>query len=46
MLNTAQQFLDSAPWMAWWPGLAIFTLALSFNLAGDGLRDLLDPRDY
>jgi peptide/nickel transport system permease protein len=46
MLNTAQQFLGSAPWMAWWPGLAIFTLALSFNLAGDGLRDLLDPRDY
>jgi ABC-type dipeptide/oligopeptide/nickel transport system permease subunit len=46
MLNTAQQFLDSAPWMAWWPGLAIFVLALSFNLAGDGLRDLLDPKDY
>ena len=46
MLNTAQQFLESAPWMAWWPGLAIFSLTLSFNLAGDGLRDLLDPRDY
>jgi ABC-type dipeptide/oligopeptide/nickel transport system permease subunit len=46
MLNTAQQFLESAPWMAWWPGLAIFILTLSFNLAGDGLRDLLDPRDY
>jgi peptide/nickel transport system permease protein len=46
MLNTAQQFLETAPWMAWWPGLAIFLLALSFNLAGDGLRDVLDPRDY
>jgi peptide/nickel transport system permease protein len=46
MLNAAQQFLDSAPWMAWWPGLAIFSLTLAFNLAGDGLRDLLDPRDY
>ena len=46
MLNTAQQFLESAPWMAWWPGLAIFFLALSFNLAGDGVRDLLVPRDY
>jgi peptide/nickel transport system permease protein len=46
MLNTAQQFLESAPWMAFWPGLAIFSLALSFNLAGDGLRDVLDPRDY
>jgi len=46
MLNAAQQFLDTAPWMAWWPGLAIFVVALSFNLAGDGLRDVLDPRDY
>ena len=46
MLNAAQQFLETAPWMAWWPGLAIFLLALSFNLAGDGLRDVLDPRDY
>ena len=46
MLNAAQQFLDSAPWMAWWPGVAIFVLTLSFNLAGDGLRDLLDPKDY
>jgi peptide/nickel transport system permease protein len=46
MLNAAQQFLDTAPWMAFWPGAAIFVLALSFNLAGDGLRDVLDPRDY
>ena len=46
MLNTAQQFLETAPWMSWWPGLAIFFLALSFNLAGDGLRDFLDPKDY
>jgi peptide/nickel transport system permease protein len=46
MLNAAQQFLEQAPWMAYWPGLAIFVLALSFNLAGDGLRDVLDPKDY
>ena len=46
MLNAAQQFLETAPWMSWWPGLAIFSLALSFNLAGDGLRDFLDPKDY
>src|SRR5262249_8768529 len=39
MLNAAQQFLETAPWMAWWPGLAIFSLTLAFNLAGDGLRD-------
>jgi peptide/nickel transport system permease protein len=46
MLNAAQGFLDSAPWMAWYPGLAIFLVALGFNLAGDGLRDILDPKDY
>jgi len=45
MLNTAQQFLESAPWMAIWPGLAIFLLTLGFNLAGDGVRDVLDPRE-
>ena len=32
--------------MAGWRGLAFFSLTLSFNLAGDGLRDLLDPKDY
>jgi len=44
MLNTAQRFLANAPWMAVWPGLAIFATVLSFNLLGDGLRDALDPR--
>jgi peptide/nickel transport system permease protein len=44
MLNSAQRFLASAPWMAIWPGLAIFLTVLSFNLVGDGLRDALDPR--
>ncbi len=44
MLNTAKDFMDSAPWMAVWPGLAIFILVLAFNLLGDGLRDALDPR--
>ena len=44
MLNTAKNFVDNAPWMAIWPGLAIFLLVLSFNLLGDGLRDALDPR--
>jgi peptide/nickel transport system permease protein len=44
MLNTATRFLSQAPWMALWPGLAIFSLVLSFNLLGDGLRDALDPR--
>ncbi|MBI1743210.1 ABC transporter permease [Candidatus Acetothermia bacterium] len=46
MLNVAQGFLNQAPWMAWWPGLAIFVTVLGFNLMGDGLRDALDPKDY
>ena len=45
MLNSAQRFLVNAPWMAVWPGLAIFLTVLSFNLVGDGLRDALDPRE-
>jgi peptide/nickel transport system permease protein len=45
MLNSAQRFLTNAPWMAVWPGLAIFLTVLSFNLLGDGLRDALDPRE-
>jgi peptide/nickel transport system permease protein len=45
MLNTAQRFLVNAPWMAVWPGLAIFLSVLSFNLLGDGLRDALDPKE-
>jgi peptide/nickel transport system permease protein len=44
MLNAAQRFLTNAPWMALWPGLAIFLVVLSFNLVGDGLRDALDPK--
>jgi peptide/nickel transport system permease protein len=44
MLNSAQRFLEQAPWLAVFPGLAIFLVVLSFNLVGDGLRDALDPR--
>jgi peptide/nickel transport system permease protein len=44
MLNSAQRFLTQAPWLAVFPGLAIFLCVLSFNLVGDGLRDALDPR--
>lgn len=45
MLNVAKNFLEQAPWMALWPGIAIFLVVLGFNLLGDGLRDALDPRD-
>ena len=44
MLAEARHFLDRAPQLLVWPGLAITIMVLAFNLAGDGLRDLLDPR--
>jgi peptide/nickel transport system permease protein len=44
MLNSAQRFIENAPWLAIFPGLAIFLVVLAFNLLGDGLRDALDPR--
>lgn len=45
MLNVAKNFMGQAPWMAIWPGLAIFVSVLAFNLLGDGVRDAFDPRD-
>jgi len=44
MLNNAQQYLGSAPWLAIFPGLAITLAVTSFNFVGDGLRDALDAR--
>lgn len=44
MLSEAQQYLSQAPWFAIFPGLAIALTTLSFNLFGDGLRDVLDVR--
>lgn len=44
MLKDAQNFLALSPWYALWPGLAISLAVLGWNLLGDGLRDLLDPR--
>jgi peptide/nickel transport system permease protein len=46
MLNIAKNFLEQAPWMALFPGAAIFLVVLGFNLLGDGLRDALDPREH
>jgi peptide/nickel transport system permease protein len=46
MLNVAKNFLGQAPWMALYPGAAIFLVVLGFNLLGDGLRDALDPREH
>ncbi|RWK60915.1 ABC transporter permease [Mesorhizobium sp.] len=44
MLNGAQQYLGSAPWLAIVPGIAITLAVTSFNFIGDGLRDALDAR--
>jgi ABC-type dipeptide/oligopeptide/nickel transport system permease subunit len=44
MLADAQSYLSQAPRLAIYPGIAIFLCSLSFNLLGDGLRDILDPR--
>ena len=45
MLNEGRQFISNAPWMMFYPGLAIFLVVVVFNLLGDALRDVLDPRD-
>ncbi|MFN0154908.1 MAG: ABC transporter permease [Gaiella sp.] len=44
MLNSARSYLDIAPWLSIFPGLAIMIVVLGFNFLGDGLRDILDPR--
>ena len=44
MLSGAQQYISLAPWLAYWPGIAIFLAVLAFNLFGDGVREALDPR--
>jgi peptide/nickel transport system permease protein len=44
MLFISQRFFENAPWLAIWPGMAIFVTVLAFNLFGDGLRDALDPK--
>lgn len=45
MLNEGRQFIQNAPWMMIYPGAAIFVVVVVFNLLGDALRDILDPRD-
>ena len=45
MLTGAQQYLTQAPYLALFPGIAIALATLGFNLLGDGLRDVLDPKE-
>jgi ABC-type dipeptide/oligopeptide/nickel transport system permease subunit len=44
MLSKARDFLTFAPWLVTWPVLALVLLMLAFNVLGDAVRDVLDPR--
>ena len=44
MLNTGRSYLELAPWLAIFPGMAIFVVVLAINVVGDAVRDALDPR--
>ena len=44
MMNKAVNYIDTAPWLWFFPGLLILLTVLSINFVGDGLRDALDPR--
>jgi peptide/nickel transport system permease protein len=44
MLNEGRNYLRSAPWITFFPGMAIMLSVLSINMLGDGLRDALDPK--
>ena len=44
MLNEGRTYLETAPWMSVFPGVAIMLAVLGFNLLGDGLREVLDPQ--
>jgi ABC-type dipeptide/oligopeptide/nickel transport system permease subunit len=44
MLAEGRSFLETAPWMSIFPGIAIMLAVFSFNILGDGIRDVLDPR--
>jgi peptide/nickel transport system permease protein len=46
MIRDGQQHLTNAPWISLFPGLAILFTVLGFNLLGDGLRDVMDPKSY
>jgi ABC-type dipeptide/oligopeptide/nickel transport system permease subunit len=44
MINSGRGFMQTAPWMIIFPGLAIAFAVIGFNMLGDGLRDVLDPK--
>jgi peptide/nickel transport system permease protein len=46
MVSQGRSFIMDQWWISTFPGLAIFVSVLAFNLLGDTLRDILDPRQY
>ena len=46
MIRDGTQYLTIAPWISIFPGLAILVTVLAFNLLGDGMRDIMDPKSY
>jgi peptide/nickel transport system permease protein len=44
MLSEGREYMQTAPWLLLYPGLAIFTIVVVFNLLGDTVRDYLDPK--
>jgi len=46
MIRDGTQYLTIAPWISIFPGLAILITVLAFNLLGDGMRDIMDPKSY
>jgi peptide/nickel transport system permease protein len=44
MLSEGRSYMNRAPWLTIFPGLAIFITVFGINLLGDGLRDILDPK--
>ena len=44
MISEGRRYIATQPWLPLFPGLAILLTVAAFNLVGDGLRDVLDPR--
>jgi peptide/nickel transport system permease protein len=44
LISTYQDAFTTRPWLFWWPGVFIISIALAINFIGDGLRDAFDPR--
>jgi peptide/nickel transport system permease protein len=44
LISDYQNSFATRPWLFWWPGMLILTIALTVNFIGDGLRDAFDPR--